>query len=239
VSGRLALVAGHSVIGRGFGGLADGARPVSVDSGPAAPTLLETDRLVLLQRHGEPYRAPHRIDHHAHADALVALGCDRVLAIGSVGSLRADLPPGSVVLPDDFVALHGGADSRHDDWAGHRIHGFTPAWRARVRDAWAAHAPSPPVDGGTYWQTSGPRFETPAEIRLLATFADVVGMTVAGEAVAAGEAGLEYAAVCIVDNFANGIGDAPLTLEEFEAGKQANHTMLVATLTTALAELVA
>lgn len=237
MSGRLALVAGHSVIGRGFGALTDGARPVTIGDGADAVTLLESDRLVLLQRHGDPYRAPHRIDHHAHADALVALGCDRVLAVGSVGGLRPELVPGSVVVPDDFIALHGGADSRHDDWTGHRIHGFTPEWRSRVRDAWAAHARTPPVDGGTYWQTSGPRFETPAEIRLLATFADVVGMTVAGEAVAAGEAGLGYAAVCIVDNLANGIGDAHLTLDEFEAGKRANHAMLLATLTAALPEL--
>ena len=85
--------------------------------------------------------------------------------------------------------------------------------------------------------TSGPRFETPAEIRLLATFADVVGMTVAGEAVAASEAGLAYAAVCIVDNLANGVGDGHLTLEEFEAGKRANHAMLVSTLAGAIPDL--
>lgn len=230
-------MAGHSVIGRGFGALGDGARTVTVGDGATAVTLLETDRVVLLQRHGEPYRAPHRIDHHAHADALLARGCDRILAVGSVGSLRADLRPGAVVVPDDFVALHGGDDSRHDDWSGHRVHGFAPGWRARVRDAWTAHAPTAPHDGGTYWQTRGPRFETPAEIRLLATFADVVGMTVAGEAVAAGEAGLDYAAVCIVDNLANGIGDAPLTLDEFEAGKRANHAMLLTTLAGALGEL--
>lgn len=239
MSGRLAVVAGHSVIGRGFGSLTDHARSVTVPTGSGPVALLETDRIVLLQRHGDPYRAPHRIDHHAHAAALTEVGCDRVLAVGSVGSLRADLRPGAVVVPDDFIALHGGADSRHDDWAGHRIHGFTPGWRERVRAAWAAHAPAPPVDGGTYWQTSGPRFETPAEIRLLASFADVVGMTIAGEAVAAGEAGLAYAAVCVVDNLANGIGDGSLTLDEFEAGKRANHAMLLSTLAAALPELTA
>jgi len=234
VTGRLAVVAGHSVLGRGFGGLTDGARSVTTGNGV---TVLETDPVVFLQRHGEPYRAPHRIDHHAHADALVERGCDRVLAVGSVGGLRTDLGPGVVVVPDDFIALHGGTESRHDDHGGHAVHGFTPGWRSRVRDAWAAHAPTAPVDGGTYWQTSGPRFETPAEIRLLATFADVVGMTVAGEAVAASEAGLAYAAVCIVDNLANGVGDGHLTLEEFEAGKRANHAMLVSTLAGAIPDL--
>ena len=70
------------------------------------------------------------------------------------------------------------------------------------------------VDGGVYWQTNGPRFETPAEVRMLAAHADVVGMTVASECVAANQLGLEYAAVCVVDNLANGIGVETLTPEQ-------------------------
>ena len=70
---------------------------------------------------------------------------------------------------------------------------------------------APLVDGGVYWQAFGPRFETPAEIRLIAQYADVVGMTMASECIVAGELGLSYAAVCIVDNLANGLGDQPLT----------------------------
>ena len=233
------MVAGHSVLGRGFGPLARTARAVTVGPPEGALTCLDAGPVVFLQRHGDPYRAPHRIDHHANLAALADLGCDRVLALGSVGSLRTDLTPGTVVVPDDYLALHGGATSRHDDHAGHGIHGFTPAWRAEVRDAWAARAPVPAVDGGTYWQTNGPRFETPAEIRLLATFADVVGMTVASEVVAASEAGLAYAAVCIVDNLANGIGTDRLTLEAFEAGKARNHSMLLATLDAVVADLTA
>ena len=57
-------------------------------------------------------------------------------------------------------------------------------------------------------ERSGPRFETPAEIRLIAEHADVVGMTIASECVVAGELGLRYAAVCIVDNLANGVARA-------------------------------
>ena len=71
---------------------------------------------------------------------------------------------------------------------------------------WAASSEIPVVDGGTYAQVRGPRFETRAEIRLLASFADLVGMTLAAECTLAGEAGLAYAALCIVDNLANGVG---------------------------------
>ena len=64
-----------------------------------------------------------------------------------------------------------------------------------------------PRDGGVYWQARGPRFETPAEIRLMAAHADVVGMTIASECVVAGELGLDYAALCVVDNLANGLAE--------------------------------
>jgi 5'-methylthioadenosine phosphorylase len=88
-----------------------------------------------------------------------------------------------------------------------------------------------------YWQTIGPRFETRAEIRLLAAYADVVGMTMASECVLAGEVGLRYAAVCMVDNLANGVGAEPLTMEEFEAGKAANRARLLAVLAAVLPDL--
>ena len=85
----------------------------------------------------------------------------------------------------------------------------------------------PPVDGGVYWQTIGPRFETPAEIRMIAPHADVVGMTIASEWVVAGELGLEYAAICVVDNLANGLAESGgLSLAEMEADRLTNSTHL-------------
>lgn len=212
-------------------------RSLAVRGGPVAVT--EADGVVLLQRHGAARYAPaHRLDHHAHADALARAGVDRVLAISSVGSLRRDWPVGTVVVPDDFVGLAAQPDSRFVDARGHSVPGFEARWRSHVLEVWAEHAPSAAVDGGTYVQVSGPRFETPAEVRSLAAFADVVGMTVAAECVAMGERDLAYAAVCIVDNLANGLDERRLTVEEFEAGKAVNRAMLVATLPGVVAALV-
>ena len=104
-------------------------------------------------------------------------------------------------------------------------------------EAWSAQADVPLRDRGTYWQTVGPRFETPAEIRLIADHADVVGMTIASECVAAGELGLAYAAICVVDNLANGVGERELTIEEFEAGRAANRARLAAVLDAILPAL--
>jgi 5'-methylthioadenosine phosphorylase len=88
-----------------------------------------------------------------------------------------------------------------------------------------------------YWQTTGPRFETAAEVRMIAAFADVVGMTIGSECVASRELGLAYAAVCVVDNLANGVADTPLTVEEFEAGRAANAAALTETLRRVVPEL--
>ena len=77
---------------------------------------------------------------------------------------------------------------------------------------------------------SGPRYETPAEVRLFASWgADVVGMTVAPEAILCREAGLPYAAVALVTNYGSGLLDAtPLSHAEVEAQMAAARAALSA-----------
>ena len=65
--------------------------------------------------------------------------------------------------------------------------------------------------GGVYVQTRGPRIETVAEVAALAKIADIVGMTVASEATLACELGMDFAALCTIDNYANGLGADVLT----------------------------
>ena len=75
-------------------------------------------------------------------------------------------------------------------------------------------------------------------MRALAAVADLVGMTVASECILTSEVGLPYAAVCVVDNLANGLGAQPLTLDEFRAGVAANRDRLIADLDAVLPRLV-
>ena len=138
-----------------------------------------------------------------------------MLAIGSVGSLSPELPVGSLLCPDDFIALHLGL-SIFADARAHRRRASTPLARAKSSTP-GGRAARQPRDGGVYWQAIGPRFETPAEIRLIAAHADVVGMTIASECIVAAELGLAYAALCVVDNLANGIGAGALDVVELEA----------------------
>jgi 5'-methylthioinosine phosphorylase len=232
--GRLALIGGHSILGSepaaGFG-----PRDVETASGPVR--VYERGEQVLLQRHGVArYTTAARIDHPRNFAALAALGCDRVLAVGSVGGLRAELGVGTFLCPDDFIALHLGL-SLDDQHGGELVPGFDDEWRGSVVDAWGRAAEPELIDGGVYWQAIGPRFETQAEIRLIAAHADVIGMTIAAESIIAREMGIAYAAVCVVDNLANGIAAEQLSVAEFEAGKEENRSRLTAALGTVGAEL--
>jgi 5'-methylthioadenosine phosphorylase len=206
--GRLAVILGSNALGPGGEEIAAAA----ADQGAA-----------IVQRHSGDgtFVLPHAIDHAATLRPLAEQGCDRVLAIGSVGSLRPDeLNVGSLVCPDDFIALNLG-DSIFGDARAHSAPGFGRRWREEVIAAWSEGGQAP-RDGGVYWQARGPRFETPAEIRLMAAHAHVVGMTIASECVVAGELGLDYAALCVVDNLANGLGEKEISIEELEADRLIN-----------------
>ena len=206
--GRLAVILGSNALGPG---------------GEEIAAAAAAQGAAIIQRHdGEgQFVLPHAIDHEANLRPLLEQGCDRVLAIGSVGSLRPEeLGVGSLVCPDDFIALNLG-DSIFGDARAHSARGFDKRWRAEVIAAWSEGGQAP-RDGGVYWQARGPRFETPAEIRLMAAHADVVGMTIASECVVAGELGLDYAALCIVDNLANGLGEGEVSTAAMEADRLVN-----------------
>lgn len=214
--GRLALIAGSSLRGEN----------------------LPSGDWEVLQRHGEAvaYVLPHRIDHVANLRALAAAGCDRVLALSSVGGLRLELAPGTLVCPDDFIAAGNPPLTALEGAGAHRVPGFDQGFRGDLVSALGA-AGLAFVDGGVYWQSPGPRLESRAEVRMIAAHADVVGMTVASECVVAGELGLRYAALCVVDNLANGLGERELSLDEIERNRAANRAELEAVIAAILPRL--
>jgi 5'-methylthioadenosine phosphorylase len=177
---------------------------------PYGPSDLMTGEVVLLLRHqdGVP---PHRINHRAHLAALALSGVDRVIAIGSVGSLQPEIPPGSLLIPHDYLAI-GEVPTIHD----HTIVHISPEISPSLREDLASVVPEA-RSGGIYVQTRGPRIETMAEVRMLSRVGDVVGMTLASEATLALELGLRYAALCTVDNYAHGIGEEVPTWESILA----------------------
>jgi 5'-methylthioadenosine phosphorylase len=152
-------------------------------------------RLVFVQRHdasaSRVYAQPSDINYAAVALALKAEGCDAIVGAASVGSLHASLPVGALLVPDDWYCP---ADLRrvHADYRGHFMPALSAPLRAALLDALRAGPPAAdggavagaglhPVPHGTYVNSCGPRFETRAEIRVMAAQGDVVGMTAAHE----------------------------------------------------------
>jgi 5'-methylthioadenosine phosphorylase len=188
--------------------------------------------LLFLHRHG-PQRnvPPHRINYRANIAALKQLGVTAILATAAVGGLHDDWPPGTLVLLDqflDFTKLRpttffdGGEvapTSCRQTSGAMPVHiDMTEPYCPRLRRLLLNIAEQMNVTlipQGVYACMEGPRFETPAEIRMLRMLGgDVVGMTGVPEVVLAREAGICYAGVAIVTNYAAGISPAPLTHEE-------------------------
>ena len=207
--------------------------PYGKPSGPIWVASVGKTPVLFLPRHGvgKP-TPPHRINHRANLWALKASGARGVLATSSVGSLKKAIRPGTLLVPDDYLALWH-LVTYHDTEARHVTPGLDGGLRRKLLDA-AKKTRSKARDSGTYVQTLGPRLETPAEIRMLAQFGDVVGMTMASEATLARELGLAYAALCSVDNYAHGLSEKPLSFAQIKSDQRRNEERVRQVLLTAL-----
>ena len=176
MNGMLAIIGGTSLLDCPLPPLEACAVPTPFGQA----SVLAGDGFLLLLRHGGA-RPPHRVNHRANLSALALLGADRVVLIGSTGSLRAEHAPGSLLVPDDYAST-APAPTIHDGAIVHVCPGFSDGLSRRL----AALVPGAHL-GGVYVQVPGPRLETRAEVRALACYADVVGMTCASEAALANE----------------------------------------------------
>ncbi|AUN94863.1 S-methyl-5'-thioinosine phosphorylase [Pseudazoarcus pumilus] len=189
--------------------------PYGEPSGPIVFGRLCEGPVMFLARHGFGHTIPpHMVNYRANLWALREAGASGVLSVASVGGIRADLVPGSLVVPHQILdytwgRLHTFFD--RNDEAVHHIdftHPYDEALRRRIL-ACAERAGEPMRDGAVYAATQGPRLETAAEIdRLERDGADVVGMTGMPEAALAREIQLPYAAINVVANYGAGRGDS-------------------------------
>lgn len=130
----------------------------------------------------------------------IAAGCSTVILTAAVGGIRDDLPTGSVMAVADHLNLTGRSPLSGPEFVD-MVGAYAPGLRAL-----ALGAPGVPALAiGTYAQVPGPQFETPAEVRMLRTLgADVVGMSMAFETIAARHAGAEVLGLAVVTNEAAG-----------------------------------
>ncbi|RZS89744.1 5'-methylthioadenosine phosphorylase [Motilibacter rhizosphaerae] len=213
--------------GSGLYDLLDDAREVSVTTPYGPPSdvltvgLVGGREVVFVPRHGRGHRfPPHRVNYRANLWALRSLGVRQVLAPSAVGSLRADLPAGTVVLPDQVVDRTWGRAHTFSDTDDGVVHvGFAdpycPVLRSGVQQG-AAAVGEDVVPSGTLVVVNGPRFSSRAESRWHAALGgSVVGMTGMPEASLARELGLCYACIALVTDLDAGVeGDAGVTHQE-------------------------
>lgn len=170
---------------------------------------------VVLNRHGHGVpKPPHAINHRANIRALADLGFVDIVSLNSVGSLKADLPPGSIVSCNDYVCLQQGPKTFFDD----ELKGGAPGIANNlVPTLVAGLMPEFSIQGGkVYVQMQGPRFETRAEIEIIRHWGDVVGMTAAHEADLCTELCLRYNSFAMVDNYANGLEGTSIDFTKFK-----------------------
>ena len=182
------------------------------------------DKFVLIMRHGrEQTIPPHKINHKANITAFKEKGIEEIIGITSVGSLRKSIVIGSIIVPHDFMQL-AEVQTFYDDAVVHVTPSLDEGVRRKLLSA-GANLGIKLTPRGVYFQAIGPRLETKSEINLMKDYADIVGMTMASEATLSNEAGLRYAAISTVDNYANGVTQTPLDFKkvvESMKGKKEN-----------------
>ncbi len=182
--------------------------------------------VVFIARHGYGHTIPpHRVNYRANIWALKHGRATRIVSVASVGGIRPDLGPGTLVVPHQIIDYTWGRPlTFHESADAPVVHiDFTEPYDAELRRhilAAANRAGEAVVDGAVYAATQGPRLETAAEIdRLERDGADIVGMTGMPEAALAREAELPYAAIAAVANYSAGRGDSAraIRFESIEA----------------------
>lgn len=194
--------------------------PYGEPSGALSFGRIGTQEVVFLARHGYGYTIPpHLVNYRANIWALAeSAGASQIVSVASVGSIRADLKPGALVIPDQIIDYTWGRQMTfHDSRDTQIVHiDFTLPYDENLRQSLitaAAKASEVVVDGAVYAVSQGPRLETAAEIdRLERDGAHIVGMTGMPEAALAREAGVPFAALTVVANWAAGRADSAETI---------------------------
>jgi 5'-methylthioadenosine phosphorylase len=193
--------------------------PFGKPSAPIVVGTLEGKRVAFLARHGTGHQIiPSEVNYRANIYALKSLGASRIVSINACGSLRGDLAPGHIIIPDQlFDNTRGRARTFFGDGLVAHV---------GVADPFCADLSQSLVDavavtgatvhkGGTFIIIEGPRFSTKAESNTYRSWGiSIIGMTAAPEAFLAREAEMCYAIMAHVTDYdVWHVSEAPVTVE--------------------------
>lgn len=174
--------------------------------------VLAGQRVAFLARHGRGHRfSPSRVNYRANIYGFKMLGVEYLIGVSACGSLREDIAPGHIVIPDQlFDRTHGRKLSFFDDpdagTDGLVVHvGVADPFCPMLADICyeAVKATGAPVHwGGNFVTVEGPRFSTKAESRVFRSWGmDIIGMTTTPETQLAREAEMSYAVMAHVTDY--------------------------------------
>ena len=167
---------------------------------------LEGVKVAFLPRHGEGHRiSPSELPAKANIYALKSLGVERIISVSAVGSLKEELEPLDVVIPDQLIDATKGRASTFftDGIVGHvsLAEPFCPVLSRALLEA-STKVEAKVHKGGIYLVMEGPQLSTKAESQLYRSWgADVIGMTALPEAKLAREAEICYATLALVTDY--------------------------------------
>ena len=189
-------------------------------------------RVCFLPRHGVGHRLlPHEINHRANIWALRSLGVRWLISVTAVGSLREELAPRDIVVPDQLIDRTGTAAKHTFFGNGIAAHvGFAEPYCSELRENLLAAARSFEAtvhDGGAYLCMNGPAFSTRAEANFHRMIgADIIGMTNGPEARLGREAEIAVAALALVTDYdCWKMDEAAVEVETVIANLQANSAL--------------
>ncbi len=188
-------------------------RSVTVETPFGAPSddfvtgILDGVRMVFLPRHGRGHRfLPSEVNYRANIWGMKKLGVQRIISVSAVGSMKEEIVPGHIVIPDQFIDRTKGI--RKDTFFGEGVVGHVQFADPLCSDlsGWlydAAVAAGATVHkGGTYLCMEGPAFSTRAESFMYRSFgASVIGMTNLTEAKLAREGEICYGTIALSTDY--------------------------------------
>ena len=172
---------------------------------------------------------------------LRMLGVKKVLLTNASGGINPAFAPGSFMVIKDHIKFGVPSPLRGEnlEFLGPRFPDMTRAYSPRLSAAIfrAAEKCNIKLHEGVYLQTAGPQFETPAEIRLMGKLgADAVGMSTVPEVIAGVHCGMEMAGIACISNYAAGISEVPLSVEDINQTSMQAAPQMVALLKETIVE---
>jgi len=198
---------------------------------PISVGLMGKEEVAFLPRHGAKHELPpHKVNYRANLHSLKQVGVEHIIATNAVGAINESIAPGEIVIPSDILDFTKTRASTFFESAPVTHIDVTEPYCSQLNTTLVNCCRSikvPVREGAVLVATEGPRYETPAEIRMLRKLGgDIVGMTGAPEVFLARELEICYSAVCFVSNKAAGMQQRLSAVDVMNVGNRVMPSML-------------